>query len=249
MPIEQYLMTFYSTFLDIFTRLFGLFIAMPLIGAGLLPLRVRMTLALVMSLMLVSSLPSVSYQNFPEMFISVISSFFTGVTLGLIMQIPFQAFITGGQIMAYQMGLGFAMVVDPITGVNTPSLSQFYFLLMAFTFLHFDIHLALMRLIIESFEVHYAQALFDPQNMKTLARHFAEIFDFGLQIALSTVFVMLITNMALALMTKAAPAINIFSIGFPLMIVTGVALTYLTFFSIAPQAVDILDKTLELIEI
>lgn len=249
MAVEYYLISLYSTFSYVFLRLFGLFISMPLIGSGILPLRIRVVLTMILTLMLMHVVPTMHFDTFSQMVVQSVVSFFTGIILGLIMQIPFQAFITGGQIMAYQMGLGFAMIVDPVTGVNTPSVSQFFFLLMAFTFLFLDIHLSLIQVVVTSFESNYIDLLFEPENIKILTKHFAQIFDFGLQLALTTVIMMLITNIALALMTKAAPSINIFSIGFPLMILTGILILYLSFFTASPLAVEILDKTLGLIEV
>ena len=249
MVIETYLITLYSTITHIFVRIFGLFISMPLMSTGIMPLRIRIVLTMLLSIMLLYIVPPVHFDTFLEMVIQSVFSFFTGVVIGLVMQIPFQAFITGGQIMAYQMGLGFAMVVDPVTGVNIPSVSQFFYILMTFTFLFLDVHLSLIRIIVQSFEGNYVTYLFEPGNIKVLTLHFAEVFSFGLQIALTTVIMMLITNIALALMTKAAPSINIFSIGFPLMILTGIAILYLSFFSSSPLAVEILEKTINLIEV
>lgn len=247
MGLYEQLSGFYSTFIFIFTRFFALFISMPLIGSSLVPLRLKIIYSMLLSLTFIGLVPVVHYQHFSHLVLALAQSFFTGIVLGLVMQIPFQAFVTGGQIMAYQMGLGFAMIVDPISGINTPSVSQFYFLLIAFTFFIADMHLSLIRIVIESFEINYVNLFLDPENIALLSRHFSLIFTFGLQIALTIVFSMLITNIALALMTKAAPAINIFSIGFPLMIITGIALIYMTFFTLSPQAMEILDTTLGLL--
>lgn len=249
MAIETYLVTLYSTMVYTFVRIFGLFISMPLIGSGILPFRIRIVLTLVLSLMLLYVLPPIHFDTFFEMVIQSVFSFFTGIVIGFVMQVPFQAFITGGQIMAYQMGLGFALIVDPVTGVNIPSVSQFFYILMTFTFLFLDVHLSLIEIIVKTFQSEYLIYLFEPANIKVLTLHFAEIFAFGLQIALTTVIMMLITNIALALMTKAAPSINIFSIGFPLMILSGIAILSISFFSSSPLAVEILEKTIRLIEV
>ncbi|MDP2285361.1 MAG: flagellar biosynthetic protein FliR, partial [Pseudohongiella sp.] len=135
-------------------RIMGFFLAAPVVGSNFVPARVRLILALAVSILIAPSLPDV-----PEVpalsvpaFLIVLQQVLIGFALGFFMQMVFQILIVLGQLIAMQMGLGFASMVDPTNGINVAILSSFYMMFVTMLFVLFDGHLVMISVIAESFE-------------------------------------------------------------------------------------------------
>ncbi len=210
----------------------------PVFGARSVPVRVRVVLALALTLLVVSmrgpqalpdplSIPGV---------LAIARELVIGAAIGLSLQLVFAAVVVGGQMVATSMGLGFASIVDPQNGVQVPVLSQFYLLTATLVFLALDGHLVLIDLLVRSFEV------LPPGGPGPGAADFwavaawgSHLFAGGVVIALPVVAAALLTNLAFGVVTRAAPQLNIFAVGFPVTLMVGFLAMFATLPHILPR--------------
>lgn len=144
-----------------------------------------------------------------------------GVAIGMVMRVIFSGIEMAGQVSGMTMGLGFASFFDPESQGNTVAISQLYGILAMLVFLSIDGHLLLITALTESFyTIPIAVDTLGLDGMK-VAMMGREIFIIGLQLSLPVVAALLITNIALGILTRSAPQLNIFGIGFPITIGVG----------------------------
>lgn len=205
-------------------RVMSFFMAMPIIGTQMLPTRLRLGLALAVTVLLVPVLPpmpdfdALSLQNW----IVVAQQVLIGSLLGFSANILLQSFVAGGQIMAMQMGLGFASMTDPANGVSVVIVAQIYLMLVMILFLGMDGHLVLIQILAQSFYVlPVGEGGLSQETLWQVALSGGWLFMAALLMALPAVTALLVINFAFGIMTKAAPQLNIFAIGFPFTMLMG----------------------------
>lgn len=150
-----------------------------------------------------------------------------GIAIGFSMRMVFAAVDIAGQVIGMTMGLGFASFFDPQSEGQTIVLNQFLMLLAMLIFLSLDGHLMVVTAIAESFftmPISIDGGSIDPMKIVLWGEM---IFSIGLLLALPAVAALLITNMALGILTRTAPQLNLFGIGFPITLSMGfVALAF-----------------------
>ncbi|MDN0074167.1 flagellar biosynthetic protein FliR [Crenobacter sp. SG2303] len=212
-----------SVFVWPFARIIGLFVTDPLFSTKSIPRRFKAGFALLLTLMLAPLLPSlpavplVSAQGVLILFQQLL----IGITIGFVMRVVISAVEIAGSLMATQMGLGFAMFFDPQHAASVPVVSR---LLTTFTFLlflTFDGHRLVIETLLESFRSIPIGATLSLTDLKTLAEWGGQMVSWGLWLSLPVVGALLVTNLAIGVMTRAAPQFNIFSFGFPLTLLVG----------------------------
>jgi len=149
--------------------------------------------------------------------------------------------VFAGHVVAQKMGLGFAMMVDPQNGVQVPVISQYYLILSTFIFLFLNGHLILIDLLAESFRSLPVGEGLVREDYRTLVAWGSRMFAGGLLVALPAVAALLLVNLGFGIITRAAPQLHIFAIGFPLAMLIGFALIWLSL----PGAVDNFEGLLE----
>jgi flagellar biosynthetic protein FliR len=120
------------------------------------------------------------------------------------------------------MGLGFANAIDPNSGHSTPALGQFLSLLLTLLFLAVDGHLVLVDLVVRSYEVMPPGAWIAPQRLLNIAMFGGYAFLAGLLLALPVGFLLLCLNVVVGMLSRAAPALNLFAIGIPASLAIGI---------------------------
>ena len=169
-----------------------------------------------------------------------------GLLMGFILRLVFSALTIAGENIAVTMGLGFAQITDPVNGVTVPIISQFLTISATLIFLALDGHLALINMMFDSFAYIPVGYVFDYQvALWDVVSWGANMFAGALMVAIPAVTALLIANSALALMTRAAPQLNIFSVGFPITIMFGLAVIALTLPSIAVVFQNLLSNAFE----
>ncbi|MDB4224385.1 flagellar biosynthetic protein FliR [Granulosicoccus sp.] len=134
-------------------RIAGLLSILPVIGGGQVPVRVRVALAFLLTILIVPSLgpmPVVDPLSAESLYIST-QQLIIGVAMGLVILVVFNAVTMAGESIAITMGLGFALMNDPQNGAQVPTVSQFYLLLASLLFLAFDGHHSVLLLMHASF--------------------------------------------------------------------------------------------------
>ncbi|WP_263139305.1 flagellar biosynthetic protein FliR [Pseudomonas sp. RIT-PI-AD] len=219
-------------------RVAAFLMTMPLIGTSLVPVRVRLYLSLAFCIVLMPVLPpmpevdAISFKAFTL----IAEQILVGAMLGFTLQLFFHAFVVAGQIIAVQMGLGFASMIDPTNGVSVPVIGQFFTMLVTLLFLAMNGHLVAFEVLAESFvTLPVGGGGLTSQHYWELAGKLGWVLGAGLLLALPAITSLLVVNLALGVMTRAAPQLNIFSIGFPLTLVLGLVIVWLSMADILSQ--------------
>ena len=145
-----------------------------------------------------------------------------GVSIGMVVYLAFEALVFAGQSISLTMGLGFATLVDPQRGAQTPVLGQMFMIFGILTYLAINGHLLLLGALAESFHtLPIGAAHVDKNFLLSVVLWGARVFDTGLLIALPAVIALVIVNLALGVVTRAAPQLNLFGIGFTITLLSG----------------------------
>ena len=222
----------------------------PVFGTRSVPTKVKVMTAIAITSVLVPILPVPEVDVFNPLSILIIAQqILIGVIIGFTVQLVFSAVITGGQIVAMQMGLGFSLMVDPQNGAQSPVLSQFYILMVMLVYLAIDGHLVLVEVLADSFKTMpiSAQGLVADDFMQVV-RWGTNIFAGGMAIALPAIASLLVVNVAFGIMTRSAPQLNIFAIGFPITMMLGFILVMVTLPNIAPKSISLFSDSYHLIQ-
>ena len=172
----------------------------------------------------------VTYDVFSiQMIIQMMFQSFIGFVSGLILNIIFEIFMALGQVISMQIGLGMASLLDPRIGSIT-TLTRFYMYSIVILFLSLNGHLFVIKTLIDSFAVIPINHTINPSNfISAILNYSSVIFSGSVLLSITIIVAMMLTNFALALMTKFAPQFNIFSIGINLTLVLGLILIYFSF--------------------
>jgi flagellar biosynthetic protein FliR len=218
-------------------RIAALLMFMPIIGTQLVSARVRLYLALAICLAIMPTLPpmpAIDAINL-QAFIWIAQEILIGMMLGFVLQLFFQIFAIAGQIVAMQMGLGFASMVDPANGISVPVIGQVFMILVTLLFLAMNAHLVVFEVITESFFTLPVGSGFMVDSYWEVANKLSWVLGAALLLVLPAITALLVINLAFGVMTRAAPQLNIFSIGFPLTLVLGMVIVWIGMADILAQ--------------
>ncbi|HEB87891.1 MAG TPA: flagellar biosynthetic protein FliR [Gammaproteobacteria bacterium] len=231
-------------------RIGGMVMAAPVFGARSVPARVKLMITLALTVIIAPLLPPVPAIDVfsPLSFLIIVQQILIGVVMGFSVQLAFSAVITGGQVIAMQMGLGFSLMVDPQNGTQAPVLSQFYVLFAILIYLALNGHLVLIQVLRDSFTlIPIGPDGLQAVEFQKLADWGSQIFAGGLSIALPAIASLLVVNIAFGIMTRAAPQMNIFAIGFPITMILGFALVWITMPGIVSRTGALFNGTYDLL--
>ncbi len=207
-----------------FMRIGAMMLANPVFGSRSVPVRVRLIITLVLTLLIapmLPAMPAVDAFGSRGLLISL-HEVLIGLTLGFGIQLMFAAFVMAGDYVSNAMGLGFASMVDPLNGVNVPVISQFLLLVVFLLFFAFGGHALLIELLVSSFRVlPVGIPDLQPHRALLVAQWASQMFGIAVLVSIPIVSCLLLVYVALGVMTRAAPQLNIFSVGFPLTILAG----------------------------
>lgn len=211
-----------------FVRIGACFMMAPIFGANFVPARVRLIMAGAITLIVAPLVPPPQIETFSAAavivtFHQVIIGFATAFALQLI----FDALAMGGQLLSNTMGLGFAFNVDPLRGVSTPVLGQLYMILVTLTFLAINGHLVLIEILAQGFTTLPVGTVgLDGPMIWRLVEWGSQLFAGALAVALPGMAALLVVNLAFGVMSRAAPTLNLFAVGFPITLIAGLVIMY-----------------------
>lgn len=207
-----------------FLRISALLLVAPVFAARSVTVRVRILLAVLLAALLAPLLPVAGTPDVlsgPGLLLAL-REVAIGLSMGFVMQLVFAAVVVAGETLAMSMGLGFAMSVDPQNGIQVPMVSQLNVILATLLFLAIDGHLVLLTALAESFRLlPPAQPLFELGSFANVAAFGGQVFATALLLALPALTAVLMINVAFGVITRAAPQLNIFAVGFPVTILAG----------------------------
>ncbi|CAK0765641.1 Flagellar biosynthetic protein FliR [Gammaproteobacteria bacterium] len=238
-----------AVFLPLF-RVASLLMTAPVMGTKTIPARVRIGFAVVITAVIVPTLPPPQPIN-PlslDAILSVLNQVLIGSAMGFTLRLVFAAVELGGQMVGQLMGLGFASLLDPQNGVPVPIVSQFYSLLVTLVYLSLNGHLLSLEALAESFRSLPIGVIGPaPETWWDVTVWAGVILRGGLLIALPAVGVLMLINLSFAVVTRAAPALNIFSVGFPITLGVGILIIIYTLPILAGQMDGLLQASLEVV--
>ena len=230
-----------------FLRVSALLLAAPIFGAGSVPVRARVLLGVLVAALLAPSLPATPAVDVvsPAGILLAAQQLLIGLAMGFVLQMAFAAIVIAGQSLAMTMGLGFAMSVDPQNGVQVPVLSQLYVILATLIFLAIDGHLVLIRLVADSFAtLPVGAAPTGGELALGVVLWAGQMFACALLLALPALSAVLLVNISFGVITRAAPQLNIFAVGFPVTITVGFAFILLSMSSMVSVLQGFFDDSL-----
>jgi len=226
-----------ALFIFPFTRILALIASSPVLGNKQVPVRVKIGLALMLTFVIAPTIevqPNIEAASALGLLV-LLQQILAGFAIGFSMRLIFTAVEMSGELAGMQMGLGFASFFDPLNASFTPVVAQFVGILAALAFLGMDGHLYMLEALADSFHTFpISTSVPHAAALHTLAAWGGSIFAYSLQLCLPVIGALLITNLALAILTRSAPQLNIFQIGFPITLIVGFAALALTLPYFAP---------------
>lgn len=207
-----------------FLRVLGLMLSEPLFGHRALPRRVKMGLALILTLTIAPLLdpPPLVSMTSPQAIIMAVQQLIIGYALGFSMRIVLSAIEMAGHVSGMTMGLGFAVFFDPQNSAQSPVLAQFIGVFAILVFLAIDGHMIVISALVQSFYiVPISTEPLHAAGFMAFAESGGKIFLVGLMLSLPMLSALLIVNIAMGILTRAAPQLNLFAVGFPLTLSAG----------------------------
>jgi flagellar biosynthetic protein FliR len=212
-----------------FVRILAWLAIDPLLGSSSAPNTVRLGLALVLAAVIAPTLPPFQYVPLVsgDGLLILLQQIAVGLSLGFALRIVFSALELAGQFIGMQMGLSMSSLYDPINGTQTPALGQFLVITTALLLFAMNGHHQVIAALWQSFrDVPIGATPISGKGFMILLEWAGTIFSTGLHIALPVTAALLAANLALGMMTRAAPQLNIFSVGFPITLGAGFLTLY-----------------------
>ena len=205
-------------------RVAGLMSIAPIIGGKQVPVRIRVGLAVLVTLIILpftGNAPAIEPLSADGVLITA-QQFLIGVAMGFMLQLIFNAIALAGENIAMTMGLGFAVMSDPQNGVQVPVVGQFFMIMATLLFLALNGHHAALQMMANSFDyLPIAPIGLGSDGLWQLLAWAGVLFQGAVMIALPAVAALLTVNLVMGVMTRAAPQLNIFSVGFPVTMTVG----------------------------
>ncbi|MDD9195554.1 flagellar biosynthetic protein FliR [Aliivibrio sp. S3MY1] len=225
----QIVLDFIATYFWPYTRISAMLMVMSVFGARFVSPRIRLYLGLSITFVVMPMIPAMP----PEIKLMSFQGFMTtaeqiiiGVAMGMVTVFVTQTFVLLGQIIGMQSSLGFASMVDPANGQNTPLLGQLFMFLSILFFLGTDGHLKMINFAVISFTtLPVGAGKLTSVDYQSLASWLGIMMKAGLSMSLSAIIALLTVNLSFGVMTRAAPQLNIFSLGFAFALLVGLLLT------------------------
>jgi flagellar biosynthetic protein FliR len=231
-----------------FVRIGACLMVAPIFGAQFVPARARLLLAVAVTALVLPLLPPTPVRPLSiEGVVITIHQVLIGAASGFVLMVAFDALAMGGQLLANGMGLGFAFNVDPLRGTGTAVLGQFYMVLVTLTFLALDGHVALIATLVESFRRLPIGAAPAAETWWTVAAWGTQLFAGALRVALPGMTALLVANLAFGVVSRAAPTLNLFAVGFPAMILFGLAIVLFGLPAVQTGFVESIDAAFKLL--
>jgi flagellar biosynthetic protein FliR len=207
-----------------FMRIGALLMSMPVLGTRMVPTRIKIIATFTISvfvLPLLPPVPEVEALSITGLFISV-QQILIGFAMGFTLQLVFGSLMIAGEVIAMSMGLGFASMIDPNNGVSVPVIAQLMVIIGTLLFLALGGHLMLIQLVVNSFQtLPISPTGIERESFWAIASWGSQMFIGAIWVAIPAIISMLVVTICLGVMTRAAPQLNIFSVGFPITMFLG----------------------------
>jgi len=214
-----------ASFLWPFARILALIGTAPVLNQPNFPTMAKIGLAAFLAMIVAPTLgplPAVTVGSFAGLLI-LLQQLLIGAAFGLVMQLVFTAAQAAGEFAGLQMGLSFAQLITPTaTGGSTTVLANLMNVLCTLVFLALDGHLRLISALMESFSTLPISTMnLQSHGFETVAAWGSSIFSGGLMLCLPIVAVILMSNLSVGILNRAAPQIGVYQVGFAITLTVG----------------------------
>jgi flagellar biosynthetic protein FliR len=226
-----------AAFIFPLARILALIASAPILGNKQVPARIKVGLAFAITIVIAPTLdiPADLDPASAQGLFVLVQQIVAGLIMGFTIRLIFASVEMAGDLAGMQMGLGFASFYDPQNATFTPVIAQFLGIIAALAFLAADGHLYMLAAMSDSFRDFPIGTKVPSANaFRTVAEWGSTLFSNALQFSLPLIGALLITNLALGILTRSAPQLNIFAVGFPITIAVGFAALMLTIPYLAP---------------
>ncbi len=211
------------------TRITAALMTVPILSVEAANSRIRLTLAVALTALV---MPMFEWPVIDPLsahgLITLVNEIAIGIITGLTLQIVTGALLLAGQYISSSMGLSIATLLDPTFG-NVPTLAQFLMILGALIFFALGGHLLVISVLVDSFSLlPVGKPILDLQSIRNLLQWSSMMFLGALLIALPVMATLILINIGMGVVTRAAPSLNIFVVGFPAMIFAGFLLIFVS---------------------
>jgi flagellar biosynthesis protein FliR len=221
---ETQLLAWFTPILWPFLRVLAVFSAAPIFSSRSFPVRARIALALLIAMAAQPSLPNQPLidLNGPAAWGAVMQQVGIGLAIGFVVRLVFASFELAGEVVGFQMGLNFASFFDPSMNAQSSAVARFYGYMASLLFVVLNGHLMVLMVVIRSFDMFPVnQNFMEALSLMKLYGLGTELFASGFWIALPIVGMLMFGNLALGIVSRVAPQMNIYSVGFPITLALG----------------------------
>ena len=186
--------------------------------------RIKTVLALALAVIITPMLPEkvlMSELMSMRMLLLIGEQLLWGLLFGIAMQLVFVALQTAGHILSMNMGLGMAMMNDPVNGSSTTVISQMIYTFCGLLFFVMDGHLLVVTILYKGFTWWPIGQAINQPTLLLVVQSLGWIMSSATLIAIPTTFVMLIVQGGFGLLNRVSPTLNLFSLGFPISMLFG----------------------------
>ncbi len=233
-----------------FVRIGAMLSIMPIYGIRAVPAQVKVILTIFITMAVAPSLalpPPVDPFTWQGV-LFILQQILIGLAMGIVFQVVFQAFVMAGHMIAMGMGLAFASMVDPSTGSSAPIVSQYFTIIVILLFLALNGHLLVIQMVVDSFEyLPVGVEFLNRDSIRLIVEFGSYMFSAGVLISLPAITALLLINVSFGVVTRAAPALNIFAVGFPITLLTGLVMLSLTTPLILPHLQELIHRAMEVV--
>ncbi|MCF8707460.1 flagellar biosynthetic protein FliR [Rhizorhapis sp. SPR117] len=203
------------------------FLAAPVFGTRAVPVQLRLVLSLALGMAALNSvtitMPEGGVASFGGVLL-VAGEVLTGLAIGFALQIGYSAAFVAGEVISNAMGLGFASMSDPQSGMSSPVVGTFLSVLATFLLFAMNGHLMLIAFIVKSYEAIPPGTMLSNDAVYSLVLFGGTLFGAGLTIALPVGFALILIQIVMAMLARSAPSLNLFSVGLPAALICGLIL-------------------------
>lgn len=228
-----------------FVRISAALMAAPLFSHRGIPRQLRLGVALMVAALIMPwqpTIPGINPLSIQGILLTA-NELLIGIAMGFMLQLVFEAVLFAGQFIATSMGLGFASVIDQQQGISVAVVGQFYMLMTMLLFLALNGHLAFIQFIADSFVAWpVGAAVVQPDTFGVLLNAINSMLRNALGIALPAVVALLVVQIAMGVMSRAAPTLNLIAVGFPVTLLVGLVVLERTLPALLPQVQRLLTQ-------
>lgn len=226
MDLQNIFSNYIYIFILIMVRYIGMFLVAPVFGSRVIPVRVRLSFILFLSIITMPVLMNLQGAKTPNnllaLILSVLAEFAVGLSIGFFSYLVFAAIQFAGHYMDLSMGFAIVNVMDPISGTQAPVLGQFKNILAILIFFAINGHHLLLKAVYYSYQlIPIGRVSFSPVFFRYIFSTATEFFRVSVLIALPVVGTIFVADVIFGFLARSIPQMNIFIIGLPLKIILG----------------------------